>query len=171
MNALEIIGKLYTLLSECNSRELGEAASIAGDSDLGFALAELAKAKQAIESKQHGKHNRRVPTNSQPSVVPSHDQSTKRIPPRNGIESRLERIVLDPRVISSNSELAIFLTSLGLDATFRKKDGRQIMLRKLLDAIYSLDADSKKRVLSTLFSVLPKTETSGWFDAIRGEAE
>lgn len=165
MNALEIIARLYSLLGECGSSELSQAAAIADSSHLGNALAELAKIKRTIEGKQHEVQR---PKTIRATVQVVEGKSK---PIRNGVEARVDRIVLDPTILKSNADVADFLSSLGLEVLFRGKDGRKMMLERLKDVLNSLDSDSRKRVLGKLFAILPKSETMGWFEAIRGDLE
>lgn len=164
MSAYEVIGKLYAFLNEYNSGELSEAARIVASTDLGNALQELSKVKQQQEG---GRPQQDV----RPAVRRHVDAPTDAPRKRNGVESKVSAIVLDSSLFASNVEVAKFLTSLGLGITFRKKDGRQLMLRKLMDALYTLDDEAKKRTLSKIYGMLPKSETAGWFDAIRGDGE
>lgn len=160
MKALETVAKLYTLLSEFSADDLTEASAIADNSHMGLALRALARAKREIEEKQRRRHpDRHVSENKK-----SH-------PAKNGIESKLERVVLDPNVFESNHDVAKFLTSLGLPATFRGKDGRQKMLHRLRYGLDRVAEDHRRAALSKLASALPKSETSGWFEAIRGNGE
>ena len=68
-----------------------------------------------------------------------------------------------------NADVANYLNRLDFDVTFRGKDGRRGMLERVLRCLDRLSPAEQKSIRQSIIKVLPKSETSGWFDAIRGE--
>ena len=84
-------------------------------------------------------------------------------------EKKVSELVLDSRFFPTNEELASYLNGIGLDVSFHKKDGRDRIRRKLLRSLQRTPVSERDNLVSRILAALPKTETAGWFEAIRGE--
>jgi len=167
MDPLEILGRAYSLLSECRSEELRAAAAVAESEQLSRALRALASVKSKIEVHQN--------TRAKHTPVQMRKKKTKPIElkTKNAIDSDLEpllkKVVYDETVFPRNVDLAAFLNTLGFSIAFRKKDGRAKMFQRLEQSLYEASQSKRKSALIRLLEILPKSQTEGWFDAIRGE--
>ena len=166
MDALEILSRVYSLLSDCRSNEIRNASMIADSSDLRNALNSLARLKSSIEKKQRNAAKRTkkfVETDQQQKMFP--------MKPSNGYEKILQKMLFDTKLFPMNADVSSFLISLNLRTNFRGKDGRIAMYDKLLRTLKRMRPSYRRQTLLKFQGLLPKSETAGWFEAIRGENE
>ena len=170
MNPLEILSRIYSLLSECKGDEIRAAADIAQASpELAQALKSLAAAKRQIEQRQGAPKRQTSPSQAKPTEAAAPSQGKDRA--NNGYDAVLRQLVLEKQVFDSNEDLVRYLNGLDLGISFRRKDGRSEMLNRLLRHFSSLNYEQRREALSRIMPVLPKSETAGWFEAIRREAQ
>lgn len=171
MNTFEILARVFDLLGACTSEELDAAANAVNISPAVQAcLHSLAEAKREIELRAHppassgnagGRRNR----------VSSHTGKREKTRQANAYERKVERLMLTDGVFNTNRKLADHLNSVELGVSFHEKDGRKRMHAKLLRSLSNLSPKDRSKKITSLFRVLPKSETAGWFDVIRGNKE
>ena len=171
MNQFEILARVYDLLGKCEISELEMAARTDGLSpSIRRCLKTLRDAKRAGENS----HSRLSPPDKSEkkdaaaSRKKSADVETRRT---NGYEKRVAELMFHKDLFKTNKELARYLNDLGFDVKFDEKDGRRRMHSKLLRSLSRLSPEERSEKLSSLFGVLPKSETVRWFDVIRGGRE
>ena len=166
MQPLEILSRVFSLLGECQSSELRAAADVAEVSPaLRKALLGLAEAKRGIELRTSHiatgkKERKRERARSRDKV------SAKR--GSNGHEEMVKRLVMDQRTFSTTEEIRNYLNGLKVGISFSTKEGRDRMARRLVRFLESLSTSDRREAMAKLLHVFPKSQTSGWFDVIRG---
>lgn len=152
MTQLEIIAKMYELLSRCNRQNIEAAARSPGIlPEFRRSLEYLAKTHELL-SEASVKHPKRAPS------------------PRKGLhlvyEPAVVAAVMNTQRFPSNEHLAAFLNKLGIGVSFNKKDGRKRMCGKLCRRLELVSVEKREKILRRLEA--SNSETAGWFDAIRG---
>lgn len=159
MNRCELISKVFEFLGTCSEQELRRSAgSFPPDSAIAQALRHLAQAKADYER-------------SSPSYArPIKPKAPRRAP--QGSDPTLSAIVhervSDPRVFPSAVAVSRFLNELKLGVTFRPKDGRREIERKLVRALNKLELSERDKKIEEIRRAAD--QTSGWFGAIRGKS-
>jgi len=166
MDPLKILSSIYDLLASSSSKDLESAANAAGNnSDISEALWMLAKYRRrhniGTSTTKSSKRKR-----AEPPLITGKSVKQSNATLYNGMTTQLEKVVYSD-YFHSNEELAAYLDSVGMPVKFNRKDGRSRMVQKIVTNIKKLPYSEQKKILSNIFSVLPKSETSSWFEAIR----
>ena len=167
MDAMQILSRLYDLLSQSSEKDLRDAARLAGDdSDLADAIIILAgfkrvsgKAQQSSlgsGSNQPRKHRRSTRPTSQRSMFPP-----------NGADKKLADVILSKKFFKTNKELGKYLSHVNVPFRVDVKDSRKRIYNKIVNWLEQLPSDRQRIAYMELLQVLPPSETAGWFDAIR----
>lgn len=165
MNPIEILARIYSIMADASSDDLTKTAHfIRHQRDLSMALRALANERAKHDSasvKKKGSH----PVSSPEVQLPMAHE------PVSGGSYReldqIERTIFDPRVFRDNFELAKHLNSQHLGGRFHPRDGRNRMRQKFRKLMLALSASERQRIIDDLAMTLSKTQTEGWFDAIR----
>lgn len=152
MTQLEIIARMYEVLSQCSREDIEAAARSPGLlPEFRSSLKLLAKAhKRLLEGS--AKYPRRKPSSHRGSL--------------RDYEQAIVAAVMNTQQFPSNEHIASFLNKLGVGVSFNKKDGRKRMCNKLLRSLGRASVEKQEKVLRRLDA--SNSETAGWFQAIRG---
>jgi hypothetical protein len=122
MNSLKLMSKLCSLIAEYSADDFDRAATtVTANSELGQALASLAKVRRALARPA-----------SPPVERPRPATSTETVQPQNDPLARLEEMLLDYSLFGSNRDLVACLQDLELPVEFRYREGRPRIIKKLL---------------------------------------
>lgn len=167
MNALEDVAHLMRLFSRCSLEELEAAV---GGERLSPKLRECLYLLHRV--KQHHEIKRRRARSTRGTRSRNYDSSSRQVTLVGSLRrygKRVERVFFDLALFPSNQSLADHLNDIGLGVHFRQKDGRNGMLGMFSRAFEKLGRHEMGEALKKLFSILPESETAGWFRTIRGE--
>jgi hypothetical protein len=171
-DAMQLLARIFALLSECTASDFDRAAAAAGNSStLASALRHLAEYKR--------EHGQTLPLHSATGAEPSPTSFTKAAAERKGMSvgsstlppqlvARLKEVILSTQHFAQTRELIGHLQKSGITARFLQKEGRARILSKVLSEIRKDFPDQRARKLESILSVLPVTnETARWFEVIR----
>lgn len=162
---MQILSRIYDLLSQCSTDELRQASKLTGDaSELSEAIYLLAAFKQKSAHKGGPKSaGRRGPSSSYGPTKRSRITKSS----TNGLSKKLSDVVLTKEYFHTNQQLAKFLRELKVPIKIDAKDSRKRVLIKLQNWLDNLPQEEQRNAYIELLRVLPPSETAGWFDAIR----
>lgn len=157
MTQLEIIARVYDILSRWSRKDILAAAQTPGLlSELRRSLELLAEASDKLGRESSSRRPK------DESSSPGHQVT------RQDYEHAVTETINNNSRFPSNEKLAAFLNKLGLSVSFNRKDGRKRMGGKLLRSLERTSTNEREKVLSRLLNAA-NSETAGWFKAIRGD--
>ena len=163
---MQILARLYDLLSQASEKDLREAAKLAGEeSDLTDVILMLARFKRVSGRARAGR------VGSSPrlkkSTVSSKSSNHRSVFPSNGAARKLAEVILSKEYFPTNRELAKYLKNAGVPFSVNAKDSRKRVFNKIVNWLNKLPHERQRKAYMELLRVLPPSETAGWFDAIR----
>lgn len=160
MDSMQILSRIYDLLSQCTDQQLKDAARLAGEDT------ELAEALMMLYSfKRSAKRRRPIPgkrPRSTATVVRGQSKFTS-----NGLGKQLSDVVLTKQYFPTNRELVDHLRRSKVPFNVSVKDSRKRILGQIVRWIDKMPPEKQKSTYMNLLRVLPQSDTAGWFDAIR----
>lgn len=167
MNSFEILARIYDLLGSSTIDELLATAKIKDISPtIKESLHLLAKEKEGNEKKININNMKRSKSNATLIKKIEDNGSNSDIPTDR--EKKIEQLITSKDFFTNNDELTDYLNKSNLGISFNINDGRPRMLKKVIKRISDLSPSEKSNAYENLFRIFPKSEISGWFDAIRG---
>lgn len=156
MKDLEILARLYDFLATWPSADFARICHSAHvEPEVRACLRALADARRSLEKRYSASGT---------------SSARNRMSDEPPYERRIRELVLNRKYHHTTEELTRHLNSIGLlSIKFNKRDGRKRMSDKLLRNLKKLSSKDRHECLTRLFAALPKSETSEWFEAIRGE--
>jgi hypothetical protein len=172
MDTMQLLGRLFSFLSECSSEDLSRAANAASDApDVANALRSLALYRRHLNTKAGtGDAAESVIQRKAMSEIRRVLESPRKAAAEFSMEAQdqLRELVLSDKYFGSKKELAQHLTRSGIKLGFTSKDARSRIADRVVADIKRRSPDERREVLKRVFSVLPEGEVARWFDLIRG---
>lgn len=164
MDSMQILSRLYDLLSQSTAEELSHAAKLTrANTELSKAINMLAAYKR--KSERRGK-NRTQPEDSE-LEEPSLKSSRRVVTSSNVMDKKLAELVLSKKYFKTNHDLSNYLKKTHIPIRIDAKDSRKRVLNKLQNWVNKQPQDKKRIAYDKLLRELGTNETSGWLGVIR----